>query len=749
MRTHAQLKMFSAGVLIALAALTDVTARAQVVMSKGQSRSPALVTLPPDVRESRQEVQPMSSRPDGTEAVAVMPSQGKRHAASVIPGNAVSFLPAVTYLSGGLAPVSVAIADVNGDGRLDVVVANENSNTVGVLLGKGDGTFQSAVTYGSGARSPISIVVADVNGDAIPDMVVANVCGITCSSGAVSVLLGNNDGTFQSAVSYGSGGSLPWSVAVADLNGDGRLDIVISNQGDNTLGVLLGKGDGTFQPAVAYGSGSNSFTSTVVIADVNADAKSDLVVADGCDSYPTCANGTVGVLLGNGDGTFQAAAVYFSGGSEATSLAVADVNGDGKPDLVVGNNCLSCGDSTVSVQLGNGDGTFEAAVAYILTLSVTNAVAVADVNGDGKPDLLVAGDVINAGRVVSLLGNGDGMFQPGVLHGSGGSGAFSVAVADVNGDDKPDLVVANGASNTVGVLINNTVFTPTTTKLVSSPNPSLVGQAVTFTATVSSAAGTPPDGEIITFKNGSAVLGTGPLSGGSASLTSSSLPVGTFTITATYPGDSTFGASTSPVLKQVVNPTSKYTTSTSLISSLNPSTYGQKVTWTATVTSSGSVMPTGVVKFQWQYFTETFTIGSATLNSSGVATLTRSNLNANSYPLTAVYLGDANNSGSTSAVLNQVVLETTSTATLTSSPNPSTLGQAVTFTAKISSPTVVPTGPVTFTAGKTVLGTAQLSGGKAMLTISSLAVGSTKVTATYLGDSNIAKSSASVVQTVQ
>ena len=184
---------------------------------------------------------------------------------------------------------------------------------------------------------------------------------------------------------------------------------------------------------------------------------------------------------------------------------------------------------------------------------------------------------------------------------------------------------------------------------------------------------------------------------------------------------------------------------TTLASSLNPSIYGQKVTWTATVTSSGSVTPTGTIKFTWSGHT----IGSATLNSSGVATLTRSNLIAATYPLKAVYAGDAANLGSTSAVLNQVVLETTSKATLTSSPNPSTQGQAVTFTAKITSPTVIPTGPVTFIAGTTVLGTAQLGGGKAKLVISSLPVGSTKVTVKYNGDSNIAKSSASVTQTVQ
>ena len=132
-----------------------------------------------------------------------------------------------------------------------------------------------------------------------------------------------------------------------------------------------------------------------------------------------------------------------------------------------------------------------------------------------------------------------------------------------------------------------------------------------------------------------------------------------------------------------------------------------------------------------------------------MATFTRSNLNADPYPLVAVYSGDAHNLSSKSAVLNQVIGETTSEATITSPQNPSIHGQAVTFTATITSPTLMPTGPVTFTAGKTLLGTAQLSGGKATLTISSLAVGATKVTATYDGNSNIAKSSASVIQNVQ
>ena len=132
-----------------------------------------------------------------------------------------------------------------------------------------------------------------------------------------------------------------------------------------------------------------------------------------------------------------------------------------------------------------------------------------------------------------------------------------------------------------------------------------------------------------------------------------------------------------------------------------------------------------------------------------MATLTRSNLNADPYPLVAVYSGDAHNLSSKSAVLNQVIVETTSAATITSSQNPSTHGQPVTLTATITSPTVIPTGPVTFSAGKMVLGTAQLGGGKAKFTTSTLGVGSTTITAAYYGDSNIAKSSASVIQNMK
>jgi hypothetical protein len=751
MRTHTQVKIFFAGMLIALVTLTTVTAPAQV-MGAGQSKRPSVVVLPPDAPGSAQALHPALLGTDNTERVSVSRLQKRTmNSLATAPGSSLSFLPAVSYYSGGYEAFSVAVADVNGDGKPDLLVANYcvastkcATGLVGVLLGNGDGTFQPAVTYTSGGPKSVSLAIADVNGDGKPDLLVAN------QDSGVGVLLGNGNGTFNPAVRYPAGNGVASSVAVADVNGDGRPDLVVttwsfSPTNPGSVGVLLGNGDGTFKPVVTYPAGGPQ---AAAIADVNGDGKPDVLVAD---------TSGAGVLLGNGDGTFQREVTYSSGGSTPTSIVTADLNGDGKQDLVV----MNFDSGNVGVLLGNGDGTFQPAVTYGGADGAgTPSVAVADVNGDGKLDLLVVNFCVDKncdGGIGVFLGNGDGTFQPESVFVSGGYYAWALAVADVNGDGKPDLLAANlqlsvtkPLKGFVGVLINNTVFsTPTTTKLVSSPNPSLVGQAVTFTATVNSAAGPPPNGEIITFNNGSVVLGTGSLSGGRASLTTSSLPLGTSTIAASYPGDATFAASTSPGLKQVVNPISKYATSTALVSNLNPSNYGQKVTWTATITSSGSIMPTGTVRFKWQYFTETFIIGSATLNSGGVATLTKSNLNTDTFPLTAVYAGDAANLGSSSAVLNQVVLETTSTATLTSSPNPSTQGQAVTFTAKISSPTVTPSGPVTFTAGKTVLGTAQLSSGKAKLTISSLPVGSTKVTATYYGDSNIAKSSISVVQTVQ
>jgi hypothetical protein len=435
-----------------------------------------------------------------------------------------------------------------------------------------------AVTYGSGGLYPESVAVADVNGDGKPDLVVANSCGpggCYPAPGVVGVLLGNGDGTFQTAVSYSAGGTA-YKVVIVDVNGDGKPDLVMANGRSNTIAVLLGNGDGTFKAAVTYDSGGSDPLS-VAVADVNGDGKLDLVVANVCVSSQNCStNSVVGVLLGNGDGTFQAAVNYGSGGCEPTSVAVADVNGDGRPDLLVGNSGngnSGCNTTdTVGVLLGNGDGTLQTAVVYDVGGGGSVSLAVSDVNADGKLDLLASSESAcsncSNGAVEVLLGNGDGTFQKAISYASGGSLTESLEVADVNGDGKPDLVVANLGTNTVAVLIN-TSLPATTTALASLPNPSSSGQSVTFTATVTSQGSGTPTGTV-TFTYGSTTLCNGTiLSGGTVACAYSALPVGSDTVTARYSGDTNFNPS-SGTLTQTVN---KAATTTTLTSSLNLSNF--------------------------------------------------------------------------------------------------------------------------------------------------------------------------------
>jgi hypothetical protein len=378
---------------------------------------------------------------------------------------------------------SIAVSDVNGDGKPDLLVTNDCAindtncfnTTVSVLLGNGDGTFQSAVSYEDSGVLGASIAVADVNGDGKPDVLLASACvnNDNCANGAVGVLLGNGDGTFQAPVSYNPAGNDGEWIAVADVNGDGKPDLVVAGRcigscANGVVSVLLGNGEGTFQPAVNYNSGGYDGALSVAVADVNGDGKPDLLVANECVDSSNCSNGGVGVLLGNGDGTFQAPVTYSSGGYGANSVVVADVNGDGHPDLLVAN-VANVSNSVVSVLLGNGDGTFQSAVSYDSGGESVNSIAVADVNGDGKPDLLVANQCASSsngncldGVVSVLLGNGDGTFQAPVNYNSGGEGAVSIAVADMNGDGKPDLIVANECpvsgdcdNGGVGVLLGN------------------------------------------------------------------------------------------------------------------------------------------------------------------------------------------------------------------------------------------------------------------------------------------------------
>src|SRR5467141_854501 len=281
------------------------------------------------------------------------------------------------------------------------------------------------------------------------------------------------------------------------------------------------------------------------------------------------------------------------------------------------------------------------------------------------------------------------------------------------------------------------------TTLISSLNPSALGQAVTFTATVKPATGSGTPTGTVTFNDGATVLGPGTLSGGTATLTTSGLGAGVHSITAIYGGDASFASSTSPVLMQTVN---KAASSTSVVSSNSASNRGAAVTFTATVTSSATGTPTGTVTFQ----DGATALGTGTL-SGGTATFTTSVLGAGAHSITAIYGGDASFTISTSPILTQTINSTaTSSSVVASSNNPSMIGTAVTLTATVTSPVTGPlTGTVSFQDGASALGTGTLSGGTATFTTSGLTAGTHSITAIYGGDPNFAGStSPALMQTV-
>jgi hypothetical protein len=374
------------------------------------------------------------------------------------------FLPPTTYAVGSF-PRSVAVGDFNGDGVPDLVVANQGTfenltysddSSVSVLLGKGDGTFQAAQSFAAGS-GPFSVAIGDFNGDGIVDLAVAN---YLYPHSTVSILLGKGDGTFGAAQSYAvgvvlGGGDYATSVAVADFNGDGRLDLAVASSERDALAsagfvsVLFGNGDGTFQDAQNYGVGF--FPNSVAVGDFNGDGHPDIAVANG--------GATVSVLLANGDGTFQAAQSY-QVGNGPQSLTVEDFNGDGKADIAVTGGDP---DGLVSILLGNGDGTFQDAQYFNIGIW-PNSVAVGDFNRDGIPDLVVAHNTDTVYCSVSvLLGNGDGTFGAAQSFRVGpeeiGDFNISVAVGDFNSDGYPDLAVTiwgttDSPGTTVRVLLN-------------------------------------------------------------------------------------------------------------------------------------------------------------------------------------------------------------------------------------------------------------------------------------------------------
>jgi hypothetical protein len=459
----------------------------------------------------------------------------RRRAAARLPLEALEARCLLTFMAqadyaAGQVPVSVVAADLANNGIQDLVVANGEyfngyvpvmADTVSVLAGKGNGTFGPPRAFATGA-SPVSVAVGDLTGDGKLDIVTGNNSyGVSGDTGSVSVLLGNGDGTFQPYSNLALPGVFPagytgttplpqavTSVAVGDMNRDGHPDVVVTAEAGSTcyVDVLLGNGRGGFSVASITNLPNANHVGSVKLADFG-NGNLDVAVTSDSGAGLQYSSGET-VLLGNGDGTLGTPTTYatFTSGS----LAVGDVNGDGKLDLV------AAGSSGVSVLLGNGNGTFQAAKYTALPApskggSITGgALVMGDLNADGKLDLAVTGTYdysvpggydYSVTNVNVLLGNGDGTFAAAETIPL--EDPASITAADFNGDGYPDLAVTHGVSpGGVQVLINQANWTtapPAATSFALSgfPASTMAGTAGTFTVTALN-----PDGTVDTGYTG-------------------------------------------------------------------------------------------------------------------------------------------------------------------------------------------------------------------------------------------------------
>ncbi|MFP5226749.1 MAG: FG-GAP-like repeat-containing protein [Acidobacteriota bacterium] len=756
---------------------------------------------------------------DGIRDLAVVSSVNANGTVTVLLGNGNgTFTAAAASPQTGTFPTAIAVGDFNGDGKDDVAVSNSQDDTVTILIGNGDGTFTAAPIALTGSQ-PSAMVAGDFNRDGKLDLAILN-----AGNGTITVELGNGDGSFTPSPLSPIAGSIVRGLVMGDFNGDGVLDLATVNYGNNAVTILLGNGDGSFTAGDALTLPQGTYPGTLALADFNQDGKLDLAVSTQTSSLD--------IFLGNGDGTFTETTANPTGITGPSAISVADINGDGNPDLIE----IGSYNSAAVILPGNGDGTFGTA-STLSVANYPAAVTVGDFDGNGTADLAVLNSsavaIFTSQLAQTITANATGVSPAGTgthnveasypgdsgytsstssttgltaqlvtpavtvtpsassittaqaltvsvtVAGSSAdptatgsvaltSGSYTSAAAALTsggasfnvpagslatGNDTltvtytPDSAGAatyNPASGAAPVTVTAPAKVTPTVTVTPSASSITTAQPLTVTVAVAGSAGNPTPTGTVTLTSGSYTSPAATLSGGTATLNlaAGALATGADVLTATYTPDaasaSTYNTATGTNSVTVTTP-AKTTPTVSVTPSAASITTAQPLTVTVAVSGgSGNPAPTGFVVLSSGGFTSsaaTLSSGAATINlAAGV-------LAAGTDALTATYSPDASSSATYNAATGTgsvSVAKLTPTVSVTPSAASITAAQALTVTVAVGGGTgnPLPTGSVVLSSGSFTSAAATLTSGSATLNVGAglLALGADALMVTYTPD---------------